>query len=88
MAFTRYEGLSGPSELEEEVRGTGWRHAVGELLTCPFCLAQWTATVLVAGVAVAPRLTRTVMSVLAVVTGSDFLQFAYAGVQKVESGSS
>jgi hypothetical protein len=84
MAFTRYEGVSGPSELHEEVRGTGWRHAVGELLTCPFCLAQWTSTGLVAGLVVAPRATRTTMSILAMVTGSDFLQYAYAAAQRSE----
>src|SRR3954466_14716640 len=31
--FTRYEGVSGPAELEEEVRGKGARHAIGELLS-------------------------------------------------------
>lgn len=83
MPFTKYAGVTGPSELHEDVRGSGWRHAVGELLTCPFCLSQWTATTLVAGVVVAPRLTRTVMSVLAIVGASDFLQFAYARAQQL-----
>jgi len=82
MAFTRYEGPAGPGELHEEVRATGWRHAVGELLTCPFCLSQWTATTLVAGLAVAPRFTRAAMSVLAMVGASDFLQLAYATAQQ------
>src|SRR5688500_9204464 len=39
--FTEFEGVSGPAELQEKVVGTGVRHAVGELLTCPFCMAQW-----------------------------------------------
>lgn len=39
--FTEYKGVAGPAELTEEVRGEGVRHAVGELVTCPFCLAQW-----------------------------------------------
>src|SRR4051812_35484056 len=44
--FTRFDGVSGPAELREEVRsdGSGVRHALGELLTCPFCLSQWVAT--------------------------------------------
>lgn len=87
MAFTRYEGVSGPAELHEEVRGTGWRHAVGELLTCPFCLSQWTATSLVAGMIVAPRFTRTAMSVLTIVGASDFLQLAYTRAQHLAEGS-
>jgi hypothetical protein len=83
MPFTKYAGVSGPSELHEDVRARGWRHAVGELLTCPFCLSQWTATTLVAGVVVAPRLTRTLMSMLAMVGISDFLQLAYTRAQQL-----
>jgi len=86
MAFTRYEGVAGPAELHEEVRATGWRHAVGELLTCPFCLSQWTATTLVAGIVVAPRFTHAAMSVLAMVGVSDFLQLAYATAQQAATG--
>jgi hypothetical protein len=86
MAFTRYEGVSGPAELHEEVRATGWRHAVGELLTCPFCLSQWTATTLVAGLVVAPRTTRALMSIFAIVGAADFLQLAYARAQQLAEG--
>lgn len=75
--FTRFEGVSGPSELDEEVRGRGMRHAVGELLTCPFCVSQWVATILIIGLVAAPRLTRTAMTVLAMVTASDFLHLAF-----------
>jgi hypothetical protein len=83
MPFTKFAGVSGPSELQEDVRASGWRHAIGELLTCPFCLSQWMATTLVTGVVVAPRLTRTVMSVLAIVGASDFLQLAYVRAQNL-----
>src|SRR5687768_3634635 len=39
--FTEFEGPSDkPAELKERVRGSGWRHAIGELLTCPFCLSH------------------------------------------------
>jgi hypothetical protein len=82
MPFTKFAGVTGPSELHEDVRAEGWRHAVGELLTCPFCLSQWTATTLVTGVVVAPRLTRTVMSVLTIVGTADFLQVAYTWALK------
>lgn len=79
----RYEGVAGPGEVHEEARGTGWRHAVGELVTCPFCVGQWVATALVVGMTVAPRFTRTFISVLVMVTASDFLQFAYAKAQQI-----
>lgn len=86
MAFTRFEGPAGPAELHEDVRATGWRHAVGELITCPFCLSQWTATLFVTGLVVAPRFTRTAMSVMAIVGASDFLQLVYARAQQAAEG--
>ena len=60
----------------------GMRHAVGELITCPFCVSQWIATSLTVGILVAPRPTRVVASVFAAVAGSDFLQFAYAAAEQ------
>ena len=80
--FARYEGVSGPSELDEDVRGTGWRHAIGELLTCPFCIAQWTATALVVGLTITPRFTRMLMSILTMVTAADALQLAYTRAEQ------
>ena len=80
--FTRFKGTTGPAELAEEVRGTGLRKAVGELLTCPFCLSQWVATGMVFGLVTAPRATRLAASVLAGLTIADFLQFAYAWAEK------
>lgn len=80
--FTRLAGQSAPAELHEEVRGTGARKALGELISCPFCISQWTATGFSFGLVVAPRATRWVMSVFAAVTGADFLQYAYALAQQ------
>lgn len=79
--FTRYEGVQGPGELHEEVRGDGLQHAVGELVTCPFCTAEWVAGAFVAGLALAPRATRLVASMLVAKAGSDVLQFAYARLE-------
>lgn len=84
--FTRFEGVSGPAELHEEVRGTGPRKALGELITCPFCLAQWVATVFAFGFLVAPRVTRVIAGVFSAVAGADFLQFAYASAQQKVEG--
>ena len=80
--FTRYEGLSGPAELAEKVRGTGLRKAVGALVTCPFCLAMWVATAFGFGLVVAPRATRLTASVLTAVTGADVLHLAYAALEE------
>ena len=83
--FTRFEGTSGPAELKEDVRGVGPRKAVGELITCPFCLSQWIATLLAFGLVLAPRATRLAASIFTGLTAADFLQFAYAGAEKIES---
>jgi hypothetical protein len=82
--FTRYVELAGAGEVNEEVRGTGLRHAIGELIGCPFCLGQWIGTGFVAGLVLAPRPTRVVASVFSVVAVSDALQFGYAALQKSE----
>ncbi|MCA2185098.1 DUF1360 domain-containing protein [Nonomuraea cavernae] len=75
--FTTYEGVSGPSELKEEPR-----NAMGELLACPFCLAQWTATAYAAGLVFAPRFTRLAGVTMTAVAASDWLQLAYAKLMR------
>jgi hypothetical protein len=79
--FTHYDGTSGPAELRESVRGRGLRHALGELLTCPFCMAHWIATAFGFGFVLAPDATRLVAGMLAAEAGADFLQFGYARAQ-------
>lgn len=74
--FTRYEGPAGDGELMEKPRGRGLRFAMGEVLTCPFCIGQWVATALVGGLLFAPRYTRLIASVFASLVVSDFLQYA------------
>jgi Protein of unknown function (DUF1360) len=75
--FTRFEGDPGLGEDSEEARGSGLRRAIGELVTCPYCISLWIASALAAGLLVAPRATRWVASVLSAIFGSDLLQIAY-----------
>lgn len=75
--FTEFEEPAGEAELNESVRGHGVQHAVGELLTCPFCLAVWVSSGLAAGMVFAPRATRLGMTVLTAVAASDTLQIGY-----------
>jgi hypothetical protein len=84
--FTRYEGVEGPAELKERVRGRGLRKAVGELISCPFCLSQWVATGFVFGLLTAPRATRWTASVFTSLALADFLQFAYAWAEQRAEG--
>ena len=82
--FLRYKEPAGPGEVNEEVRAGGWRHGVGELLSCPFCLAQWISTGFVAGPVLSPRATRLVAGVFAARAGSDMMQYAYSALEKTE----
>lgn len=84
--FTTFEEPSGDGEVKEEVRGTGLRHAAGELLTCPFCIAVWVATALAFGMLLVPRFTRVVLAILCAVSGSDYLQLTYAIAQRAVKG--
>jgi hypothetical protein len=82
--FTRFTGTSADSELSEEVRGTGPQKALGEFITCPFCIGEWLATAFVAGMALAPRATRAVTGVGVVTFCSDVLQYLYSRLQQQE----
>ncbi|WP_435111179.1 DUF1360 domain-containing protein [Nocardiopsis synnemataformans] len=82
--FTRFQGVSAPAELAEEVRGQGGRRAVGELITCPFCTAQWIATAYAFGLVFAPGVTRGTGAVFSAVAVSDWLQLAYVRLQKAQ----
>jgi hypothetical protein len=86
--FTEFHGSQGEAELAEEVRGRGVRHAVGELVSCPFCLAQWVATGFAAGLVFAPRATRLVAATFTAVAASDMLQNIYAVLQQKATGES
>jgi hypothetical protein len=80
--FARYEEPAGEAEVNESVRGSGVQHAVGELVTCPFCLAVWVASGLTAGLVFAPRTTRTVLTTLTAIAASDTIQLLYDGVKQ------
>lgn len=79
-AFTEFEGPAGHGEVNEKVVGRGPRHAVGELVSCPFCISVWVATAGVLGLALAPRATRMAASALAATAGADALQFAFSAL--------
>lgn len=83
VPFARYSSTGGPAEVMEEVRTAGQvRHAIGELVTCPFCLDLWIATGFAFGHLFAPRVTRLVTGTFTAMAGADFLQLAYAKAQQ------
>ena len=80
--FTRYQESAGHGELEEAARGSGLRLAVGELLVCPYCLAQWVAAGFTVGYLRVPRLTRALAGMWTIHTIADALQLAYKAAEK------
>src|SRR5437870_2169479 len=81
--FTEVEGKGGAGELEERPKGRGLRRAIGELLTCPFCLGTWIASGFIYGYVFAPRISRTLASIFAVSGLADFLQQLYVKAQEI-----
>lgn len=76
--FTEFQGKAeAPGEVDERPRGRGPRAALGELLTCPYCLGMWVVSALTVGMVTVPRETRLIASILSTLGISDFLQLAY-----------
>ena len=82
--FTEFQDDTQRGEVAEAARGTGIRRAVGELLICEYCLAQWVAAGFVLGAALAPKPTRAVAALFTVYGISDALNIARSAAdQKV-----
>jgi len=80
--FTRFQAPAGDAEVEEEVLGSGPRKAIGELVTCPFCIGPWAALAFLTGRTFAPAMTQAVTGGLSAVAVADFLHLAYAAAQQ------
>ena len=80
--FTTFARPTGNGEVEEKPRGTGIRHALGELAVCPFCVGQWVAAFFTFGLVLAPRFTRLIAGLFSVYTVSDVLQLGYEAAKR------
>ena len=80
--FVNYIRSAGAGEVEEEPRGRGIQRGIGQLISCPYCMAPWCATALAFGFVFAPRVTRFFAGILASVAASDFLQRAYIAAKE------
>jgi hypothetical protein len=45
-------------------RGSGWRRAIGELISCPICAGTWISAFLTYGLEIAPRPTRVLLTIV------------------------
>src|SRR5437762_697311 len=80
--FVSYIRSAGAGEVEEEPRGSGIQRGIGHLVSCPYCMAPWCATVLGFGLVFAPRVTRLFAGILGSVAISDFLHRAYLAAKE------
>jgi hypothetical protein len=80
--FTTFEGLAGEGEVNEKPRGRGMQLALGELLTCPFCVATWVAAFMAYGLTLSPPLTRLIAGIFTSQALADFLQLGYGAAAK------
>jgi hypothetical protein len=79
--FTRYKAPGGGPAVEEAPRPRGVRKGIGDLLTCPWCTAQWVATGWMCGYVVAPRYTRFFASGATVLLGADVLEYVQHAIE-------
>jgi hypothetical protein len=78
--FTEFEGTGAPAELKERARGHGIRHALGELMTCPFCVAHWIVTGFGFSYVASPDVARLAATMLTAEAVADFLQYGHAAI--------
>jgi hypothetical protein len=80
--FTDFERPGEGNEIIDKPKGAGMQRAMGELMSCPFCLSQWIGTVFAGGYVLAPDATRLAASGLVAITISDVLQYAHTALQQ------
>jgi hypothetical protein len=83
--FTRYKEDLGYGEVNEEARGKGVRQAIGEALSCSYCMDAWVGLASLAALRRFPRPTRTALSLFTAIAGADFLHVAYESIRTEEN---
>ena len=83
--FVEYIESAGGGEVNERSRGRGLQRAVGDLLTCPWCIAPWVAGTLYSLFLIRPRAARIVAAGFTSVAISDLLQHAYGIVRRASA---
>ena len=79
--FAKFVKDDGAGEVEEDSRGAGMRKAIGDLITCPFCVSPWAALALAFGLVLAPRAGRMLCGIFSAVAAAHFLHHAYVALE-------
>ena len=73
---------SGAGETTRAKPGTtGIKRALGELISCPICNGTWISAGLVYGLCLAPKYTRTLITVMSVVGAVEIMQGGFEALQ-------
>jgi hypothetical protein len=80
--FTDVEPGANPEEVREHPRGTGLRRGLGELVTCPRCVAMWGASALSVLYMRSPSVGRLSATILSAAAISDFMNQRYAALKE------
>lgn len=73
---------SGAGDTTQARAGTtGIKRALGEMISCPICNGTWIAAGLVYGLSLAPRYTRTLMTIMSVAGATEIAQAAFEAMQ-------
>lgn len=76
--FAQFKGWAAPgAAMKESGRGSGLQLALGEFLTCPWCVGQWAASGFVLGFLFFPGITQVIAMIFAVLMMSDFLHILF-----------
>ncbi|OEH91595.1 DUF1360 domain-containing protein [Bacillus solimangrovi] len=68
------EDAEGNVETYLEIRGSGLRHWIGELLSCYWCTGMWSTILLVLGIWFLPEIFEFIVFILALAGGAAFLE--------------
>ena len=76
-AFVRAPVTEGAESGEEEPKGQGVQRALGELVTCPYCIGLWISAGFAYSLVLLPRETRFVTTVFGAQAVADFLNAGF-----------
>ncbi len=76
------EASRGGRSRGPRARGRGWRRALGELVSCPYCATPWIAAGVVFGSLAAPKVASAMTRIFSIVAVADFLQQGYGALRK------
>jgi hypothetical protein len=82
-AFIRAPVTEGEESGEEEPKGEGLQLALGELVTCPYCIGVWLAAGLSGCLVLFPRETRFVTTIFGAQAVADFLNAGFVKAREL-----